>query len=229
MHVLLIQNCATESFGRYESWLAASEHSYQTAHPYRSDPLPDLERVDAIVVGGTPICALDARGHEFLETEWRYLSRALDRNKPYLGICFGGQLLALLVGGQVRRSGRIEIGGYDVELTPAGKTDPLFQAFPDRFPVFHWHSDTFEPPDAAQLLAHASDCTPQAFRAGNSVGLQFHLEVAAPEAAQWALLYEGELSGLNKRRDDVVEECRTRDARMNQLAGTLIGNFLSPV
>ncbi len=226
MRVLLVQNCPGESFGRYEAWLATSEHSYQIAHPYRDDCLPDLERVDAIVIGGTPICALDAHKHAFLETESRYLARAIERGIPRLGICFGGQLLALLSRGQVHRRGRIEIGGYEVELTAAGTGDPLFDSCPESFPVFHWHSDTFEPPSAAQLLATGLDGTPQAFRVGNSVGLQFHLEVAADEAARWARQYEAELASAGKTQDDVVEECRLRDAEMDRLAVKLIDNFL---
>lgn len=229
MHVLLVQNCPGEGFGRYETALAASGHDCRTAHPYRNGSLPDVEWVDAVIVGGTPICALDVRSHEFLDTEWRYLSLMLGRSTPYLGICFGGQLLSLLLGGRVRRRGRIEIGGYDVQLTPAGMRDSLFRAFPSTFPVFQWHSDTFGPPDTAQLLARGPDDTPQAFRAGRAVGLQFHLEISATDAASWAALYESELNEVGKTKDTVVEECRTREAQMDRLAATLIENFMADV
>jgi GMP synthase (glutamine-hydrolysing) len=69
-----------------------------------------------------------------------------------------------------------EIGAMPVTLTEDGAADPLFGGFDREFPVFQWHGDTFRIPFGATWLAQSSDCKNQAFRKGNLVGVQFHLE-----------------------------------------------------
>lgn len=227
MHVLLIQNCALEGFGHYRKHLESRNVGLSIAHPYSGDVLPDPREIDAFIVGGTPICALD-NGPAFLNRERAYLAAVLQTGKPYLGICFGAQLLARLVGGSVVRGGNVEIGGYAVTLTTEGLTDPVFAGFPSRFPVFQWHSDTFIPPSAGSTLAVGDDGTPQAFRIGNAVGLQFHLEVSGADASLWCREYAKELEMVGKTEAAVVEECRQREEWMAQLAGLLLENSLGP-
>jgi GMP synthase-like glutamine amidotransferase len=49
-----------------------------------------------------------------------------------------------------------------------------------------WHSETFDVPKDAELLASSSACRHQAFRWGDRVyGLQFHLEATPAMIAQW--------------------------------------------
>jgi len=92
-------------------------------------------------------------------------------------------LLARAAGAEVRKNPVMEIGGYEVRLTDAGKKDTLFKNFPGTFPVFHWHGDTFDIPQGAELLVTGEKCKNQAFRYKNSVALQFHLEVTSSEAS----------------------------------------------
>ncbi len=225
MHVLLIQNCPLEGFGRYESHLAERGYSYRVLHPYRHCEFPPVDDYDVLVVGGTPISALAVNEHQFLELEWQFLAKALESQRPCFGICFGGQLLARLLDGNVHRGANTEIGGYEVELTGPGRSDPLFENFPDRFPVFQWHSDVFEPnPDTATMAA-GRDGTAQAFRIGTAVGLQFHLEVSAADAALWADAYHAELTSVGRDKATVVAECQEREARMGHLADTILDNY----
>jgi GMP synthase-like glutamine amidotransferase len=50
----------------------------------------------------------------------------------------------------------------------------------------HWHSDTFSLPDGSVLLARSELYPHQAFRYGErAYGLQFHVEITPPLAAQW--------------------------------------------
>ena len=54
--------------------------------------------------------------------------------------------------------------------------------------TFHWHSDTWELPPGAELLAWSQACRNQAFRAGRNIyGMQFHLEVTAAMIADWQM------------------------------------------
>jgi len=177
-------------------------------------------------VGGTPISAYEIHRHNFLRKEWRYLKKVVKLNKPYFGICFGGQILARLLGAKVRRNKVMEIGGYDVKLTSDGKKSRFFKDFPAKFPVFHWHGDTFDAPKGAKLLVEGEDCKNQSFSYKNALALQFHLEITSKDAEEWARKYANEMVRVNKTRNQVVDECRVREKTMKKLAYKLLDNFL---
>ncbi len=120
----------------------------------------------------------------------------------------------------------IERGGRKVRLTEAGARDPLFCRFPERFPVFQWHGDTFDVPEGGVLLALGELCHNQAFRSGKVVGLQFHLEVSPAEAAVWAQAYTGELAESGKTAHRVAAECAATALEEQRLAALLMHNFL---
>jgi GMP synthase-like glutamine amidotransferase len=223
---LAIQSCEIEPFGLYERHLAAREIDCQVVHAYRGHPLPPFEAFDAILVGGTPVSAYAAHEHPFLQAEIAYLEQALDAGKPCFGICCGAQILAQLLGARVGRCRQMEIGGYQVHLTPAGRKDPLLDGFPSRFPVFHWHGDTFEVPDGAGLLVEGELCQNQMFRRGNVVGVQFHLEVMSEDVPAWADAYADELAQVGKSKEQVVAECREQQPKMEVLATRLLDNYL---
>ena len=79
---------------------------------------------------------------------------------------------------------RSEIGYYPIEPTPAAD-----RLCPARFPrsVYQWHSDGFDLPEGAELLAAGgADFPNQAYRYGrHAVGLQFHPEVTYHMMCRW--------------------------------------------
>jgi GMP synthase-like glutamine amidotransferase len=164
--------------------------------------------------------------HPFLEAEYQYLQGAVSAGKTCFGICCGAQLLAQILGAEVRRCEQGQVGGYQVQLTAAGRRDALLQGFPARFPVFHWHGDTFSLPLGAELLVEGDSCRNQMFRRGNVVGVQFHLEVTVRDAALWADAYADELVALGKSKAQVVAECRAREEKMLPLAAQLMDSLL---
>ena len=226
MRILAIQNCAAEGFGSYAGLLVSEGAALEVVHPYRGDLLPPPRGWDAVLVGGTPISVLEAERHAFLREESRFLSEAVRRDVPCLGICAGGQLLAQILGARVSRNPTKEIGGYEVRLTQAGSADALFRGFPARFPVFHWHGDTFAVPVGGDRLVEGEACQNQAFRAGRVVGLQFHLETGRAEAEAWARLYADELAAFGKTTDAVVAECAGSEPERTRLAESLVRNFI---
>ena len=226
MKILALQNCDIEGFGLFEQHLLARGAYYALVHTHRDEPIPTDDDFDVILVGPTPIPATKAHEHPFLIREQAYLTQALDRGTPCLGICGGGQLLAQQLGAEVTRSFQKEIGGYEVQVTTAGQADPLLAGFPERFPVFHWHSDTFAIPEGAERLGESDRCKNQIFRRGTAVGVQFHIEITSDTAAVWADAYADELAAFRKTKDDVVGECRNREKAMQPLAARMMDNFL---
>ena len=226
MRILAIQNCRAEGFGLYERAIQELGTGYRLVHAYRDESLPPHEDFEAILVGGTPVSAYEAHAHPFLQAEREYLQDAVHKGKACLGICCGAQILAQILGAEVRRCQWMEIGVYKVQLTEVGCKDGLLKGFPPRFPVFHWHGDTFGLPDDADLLVEGQDCPNQMFRRGKVVGVQFHLEVTSSTAGIWANEYRDELAAFGKSKAAVVAECRQREQEMNTLAARLLDNFL---
>jgi GMP synthase-like glutamine amidotransferase len=226
MNVLVIQNCKTEGIGLYEKYLKEKGIGYHIFPAYSGKRFPSIKRFDAFIGAGTPVSVNELHKHRFLKNEWRYLKKVIQLNKPYLGICFGGQLLARLLGAKVEKNPVMEIGGYEVKLTSAGKGNRFFKGFPNRFPVFHWHGDRFDLPKKAKLLVQGTDCKNQAFSYNKAVALQFHLEVTSREAGIWADKYKNELKRVHKTKEQVVKESQIREKEMKKLAFLLLDNFL---
>jgi GMP synthase (glutamine-hydrolysing) len=227
--VLIIQNDRTETLGLYEDILKERgiAHSVFPAYEFEKDkPFPSIDDYGAFIVGPTPISANDVDKHAFLKSEWGYLDEIIRSDKPCLGVCCGAQMLARRLGASVKRSPMKEVGGYTVRLTENGKADSLFAGFPQKFPVFHWHSDMFEVPTGGTLLAEGDPCPIQAFGWGRVRGVIFHLEIDGREAARWADAYPMELKAVGKTKEQVLGECAEREPDMKRLAHRLMDNFM---
>jgi GMP synthase (glutamine-hydrolysing) len=95
---------------------------------------------------------------------------------PTLGICYGAQLLALELGGEVARTGASEFGKTDLE----GGTGALFAGLPEQQTVWMSHRDTVVAPPEGAVVTGVSASTPvAAFEDARRrvYGVQFHPEV----------------------------------------------------
>jgi GMP synthase-like glutamine amidotransferase len=145
---------------------------------------------------------------------------AHERGVAVLGICFGGQLLARALGGTVFRAETAEIGwvpvhSHDPAVVPAG-------------PWFQWHFDTFRIPSGARLLAE-TDVGPQAYVAGQSMGVQFHPEVTPEIMEDWVRVYRHELDQEGVDPDALLEETYSRSSSSWVSARALFDGFLERV
>ncbi len=223
--VLIIQNVAIESPGTVLAYLKEREIPYKHIHSYEAESYPALDEVSAIVNLGCPTSLPRYREHEFLVRLFNYVSSATREDTPYLGICYGGQLLAHILGARVERNDKQEIGTYTVRVTAAGKADPLFAGLADTLPVFHWHNDTFRVPTGAELLIEGDDCRNQAFRLGQMVAVQFHLEAMSTEIPAWCEAYTDELAGIGKTKDQVVSEYKDVETQVRTNNFRFLDNF----
>lgn len=147
------------------------------------------------------------------------LSRhALEMDLPQFGICLGGQLIAHVIGGDVRaRTGAPEKGFTWIDMTAEAAQDPVFSALGSRASFVESHVDRIvELPPEATLLATSTACRFQAFRVGNAWGTQFHPEATGTNILNWDAEKLEEL-GFNKETLlDQAEECgpdSRRDAK----------------
>lgn len=143
-------------------------------HPVWEEPIPDLADARFVVSLGSELSAGD-RDPGWIPAEVEALRRAADADVPVLGLCFGGQALALALGGGVHRSAAPEIGWLAIE-----SDDPDVPPGP----WAQYHYEILEVPPGARELAR-SPAGPAAFRAGPHLGVQFHPEVTLALLEFW--------------------------------------------
>jgi GMP synthase-like glutamine amidotransferase len=188
VNVLVLQHIACEPPGVFEDVLLERGATLQRLELDEGDALPSsLEGIDAIVAMGGPMSVNDESDHPWLVAEKALIARAVKDGIPFWGSCLGVQLLASSLGAQVRQGGTPEVGVLPVYAAPAAASDPVFSGLAWPRPTLQWHSDTFDLPPGATLLATSPEYTNQAFRVGRvAYGVQFHVEVDAPMADEWA-------------------------------------------
>ena len=125
----------------------------------------------------------------WLLPEKRFISEALAAEKTVIGICFGAQLLAEALGGNLFTNEQPEIGWYDVNLTDEGRQSFLFKDLPETFFTFHWHSDHFSLPAGCARLAASPPTANQVFTKPGKpvVGIQFHPEYTRRMVLEFAV------------------------------------------
>jgi GMP synthase (glutamine-hydrolysing) len=167
----------------------------------------------------------------WLLDEKRVIGNAVRAGMPYFGACLGVQLLASSLGANVYAGPTPEVGILPVELTDAGRVDPVLGSLEGQILTLQWHGDTFDLPDDAVLLAGSKAYPHQAFRYGPyAYGIQFHIEVSAEMAEEWAAVpaYAEALEqtvGVHAL-DEMIEALRDeRGARMQGHARELFGRW----
>ncbi len=149
--------------------------------PYDT-PWPEIERrsPSAIILSGGPESTLrpDSPGMD---------RRILESGLPVLGICYGMQLLARDLGGQLIPLERAEFGPATLEVD---LREAFFAGVPQQSRVWMSHGDSvLVPPQGFVVLAHTQRCNVAAI--GNVerriYGVQFHPEVVHTEAGRTIL------------------------------------------
>jgi GMP synthase (glutamine-hydrolysing) len=185
--ILVFQHVPYEPLGTLDPLLKEAGFRIRYVN-FGRDPhqRPSLEKYAALIVLGGPMNAHQIDTYPNLVTEVDVIREAVDSGMSVLGICLGAQLLAKALGGRVSRNEEREIGWYDVQLTEAGRADPVISSFAPTQQVFQWHEDGITLPGGVVHLARSAASPVQAFRYGeHAYGFQFHLEVDASLVERW--------------------------------------------
>jgi GMP synthase (glutamine-hydrolysing) len=187
VRALVLQHIACEPPGLYEEVMREHDVELARVELDEGEPLPDWQEFDLVVAMGGPMSVNDEEALPWLRGEKRLIEQAVRAEVPFFGACLGAQLLAASLGGRVFTGPRPEVGFLPVDLTDAARSDPVFRDLPRELMTFQWHGDTFTLPEGATRLAGSPTYENQAFRWGNTAyGVQFHLEVSAAMAREWA-------------------------------------------
>ena len=150
---------------------------------------------------------------------------------PVLGICLGLQVLVKAAGGKVVKSPVQEVGFRDetgeyycVDLTAAGRKDPVFSGLESNLPLFQLHGEMIEPADNMELLATGKYCSFQVMKVGsNSYGFQGHHELTREMLETW--LYEDDdLKKLDRYK--VIQDFEDIREQYTRNGKTIFRNFL---
>ena len=173
-----------ERLGDFEDWIAAGLNEGGaraiTHDALAGEPPAPLDSVAGIVITGSHAMVSDREPWSEALVPW--LRAAVGASVPTLGICYGHQLLAHALGGDVaHHPDGVEIGTVEVRMHSAAQDDPLLGQLPTAFnaQAVHWQSVRRLPPQAVPLASSAHEAH-HAFRVGrNAWGVQFHPEFSA--------------------------------------------------
>ena len=170
--------------GDFEDWITegmgVARDDVRVSRVDQGEALPPPDEIGAVVVTGS--AAMVSAREPWSERTGEWLARAVDGRTPVLGICYGHQLLAHALGGEVGLNPRgREIGTIEVELTEEGRRDALLGILPPRFRVQATHMESvLALPRGARVLAQNALDPHQAFVIGDRVwAVQFHPEADA--------------------------------------------------
>ncbi|YCI27684.1 glutamine amidotransferase [Erwinia sp. PK3-005] len=173
-----------ERVGEQARWfieaLELAPQDYIVCRPDRGETLPDFNAISGAILSGSWAMVTDHA--EWSERTAAWLRAAMEQALPLFGVCYGHQLMAYALGGEVGDNPRSwERGALPVALQPGAPFDPLLQALPSSFPVWLSHRQTvLTPPAGAQVLARSAGDDCQIIRYGpQALSVQFHPEFDA--------------------------------------------------
>jgi GMP synthase (glutamine-hydrolysing) len=209
--ILFVRCDASETFGVAPGAVQAGGGTVRVWEALDdATPRPPLDGIAGVVVFGSTFNVGHAGEQPFIKETADLIREAIDRRIPFLGVCFGGQLLAWALDAPVGEGPTREIGFEPVRPTTAASDDRLFSHLMDGDMAFQWHMDAFSLPEGATLLASGDQIPNQAFRVGELAwGTQFHCEVNRSELDFWLdeFAKEGDLATeWGKSADEVRAE-----------------------
>ena len=233
MPILVIQHSNASDTGLIGEALLRHGLRCQTIRLADGDRIPaDLDGIDGILSMGGSASAMDD-SLPWIADELALLAAASSAQIPVLGVCLGAQLLARALGGTVARMESASVGPCRVDMTVAGRDDPMFRGLPwyATWPAWHQDEITSLPPEA-RLLAKSEACGVEAFAHGVfAYGVQFHPEWTATRIVE---LCEDPADHLDPGADYGGIKAAVRDdaeaiGRMGARFAENVASYLVPV
>ena len=212
--VVLSHHDIAHELGHLGPWLDRRGFLVERVYRGESQSIPDA---DLLIVMGSPTSV--ATGHCLApaEDEIRLVKEWVESGRPYLGLCFGAQVLARALGGEVTRMEHTFRGYVDLssnEAADAGVTGSWVV----------WHDDAITAPPGAEVLA-ALPHADLVFKVGNAWGLQPHIEVSPESLARMAIALGAPASAYDPLVTAVASDADPSPARVNQFLDAAFGTM----
>lgn len=228
--ILIVTHVDHEGPGYFTQVLNRNAIPYRLVSIGHGDALPEHpNNFSGLVFMGGPMSVNDPL--PWIEQELSLIRNAVAAAIPVLGHCLGGQLISKALGGTVTRNRVTEIGWFDVEQV-ASPASAWLADLPTRFPVFHWHGETFSLPAGATSLLCNVNCEQQAFAIGNTLALQCHIEMTEAMVRQWVAsspeAFTQPLSTVQNAAE-ITHDLAARVANLHRVADVVYARWLSAV
>jgi GMP synthase (glutamine-hydrolysing) len=195
--------------GDFEDWILTGmglgRDEAEVIDVQKGETLPAYEGLAGAVITGSHSNVTEH--HAWSERLASWLPKAVERGTPVLGICYGHQILAYALGGEVADNpAGWEFGTVDVHLTPASREDELLGGLESPLKVHATHTQTvLRLPGKARRLACSERDENQAFAVGDCAwGVQFHPEYDAEVVKKYIRHYGKMLRRLGQDPDELT-------------------------
>jgi GMP synthase-like glutamine amidotransferase len=155
--LLVIVNDIESQPGLLTRWMISENVEFDLRIGGVSHPAgpAELDAYDGLIMLGGGYMPDETDRAPWLADEAELVRRALATDLPQFGICLGGQLIAHVIGGDVRaQTGAPEKGYTRIDTTAEAAADPVFSAIRPRTSFVESHVDRIVAlPEEATLLA----------------------------------------------------------------------------
>lgn len=212
--VVLSHRSVAHELGHLEPWF--DRQGFLVRRIFREDR-PELPDADLLVVLGSPNSVATGYCEPPADVEIAMVGEWVNRARPYLGICFGAQVLTCALGGSVRR-----MAETFRSFAPMTLSDSAPQSLAGSWAL--WHEDAMTAPNDSTALAtvpHADTV----FVQGSAWGVQPHIEFTPDSVARL-----GQSMNIDREvLEPLYQEMKNDERGLAERAGLLLDTFWTSV
>lgn len=212
--VVLSHRSVAHELGTLGEWLMS--HGLVVTRLHREDD-PNIPDADLLVVLGSPGSVASGFCRPAGEREIAHVRAWVEADRPYLGICYGSQVLARALDGTVERMPAPDRGWMTLTSDEEGA-----QALAGPWMV--WHEDRLSAPPNARVRARSANAD-QVFSHRRAWGVQFHPELDSAALERMAIALGAEPEGY----EPLVTAIRKDETGHRERATALFDAFWAEV
>lgn len=204
--------------GGYREMFAAlfpqAQFRFYSAH--RAELPRSTGECDAYMCTGSKYSVYEA--HDWIRRLGEFIRELQNARTPFVGICYGHQMLAHALGGEVAKAPQgWGVGVLEVEVL---RGEPWMEPRKPRLLLHHMHQDQVRKlPQGSVVLARSQHCEVEMFRLGDAMlGIEAHPEFTVPYAAA---LIRARSESIGKERSE-----RALESLKQPTDGNLVGRWI---
>lgn len=226
---LFVKHSQNWNSDRCTRWMASNNRMVDWCYPADGQHFPEPSAYAGVVIFGGAYSANDCANYEWVKHELGFVENCLQADTGFFGICLGAQVLARVLGADVRAHPEQvkEIGFSRVDPVVESEQSNAPQFLETPLTVMQWHAEGFDLPPTTQRIASGDVFPNQAFRLNEHVvGVQFHPEVNPDVLAIWHERNKTRPSGVltEEQRVTMMADAKRYDVQVTDwLHGFLSG------
>ncbi len=186
--ILVFKHMPSQNPGIFRNFAEKQNIRFVEIDLHAGEEIPDLTLYDGLWVMGGSMNVWEEDKYPWLIEEKKAIKCAVQElNMPFLGICFGHQLLAEAIGGRAEKTDQYEVGLFEIEPTKEGQDHPLLNNLGVSTKWVNVHLvEVVRPPQGAIILARSTNCHNHIMQVGEyAYSCQFHPEVCGHTLDGW--------------------------------------------